>query len=208
MVLLDHGDVAGIGSSKDMIDLYKQLLVHQGPDTVQKASLLDDGESADGGPHWLGLQDMNPNALEYGDRRAEMIGFMVLDENGLPTTTIEKGSTFTMKIRARYNEDIIDPIFAYTIKDTRGTEITGTNTMYERTAILPPKKGDVDVVSFTQKADLQGGEYLISFGLTGYDGCDFVVYHRLYDVCGLAVVSAKNTVGFYDMNSEITVERE
>ncbi|MCC8052109.1 MAG: ABC transporter ATP-binding protein [Clostridiales bacterium] len=208
VVLLDHGDVAGTGSPKEMIDLYKQLLVHQGPDKPQTASLQDTAAGEDGQPHWLGLQDMNPNALEYGDRRAEMIGFMVLDENGLPTTTIEKGSSFTLKVRARYNEDIIDPIFAYTIKDTRGTEITGTNTMYERTAIQPPKKGDVDVVSFTQKADLQGGDYLISFGLTGYDGCDFVVYHRLYDVCSLAVVSSKNTVGFYDMNSEITVERE
>ena len=53
--------------------------------------------------------------------------------------------------------------------------------------------------------DLQGGEYLISLGCTGYEGNDFTVYHRLYDVMGLTVVSSKNSVGYYDMNSEVKV---
>lgn len=78
--------------------------------------------------------------------------------------------------------------------------------MFERITMMPRKAGDVDVVSYTQKADLQGGEYLISFGLTGYRDGDFTVYHRLYDACSLIVVSSKNTVGFYDMNSRIVIE--
>ena len=35
----------------------------------------------------------------------------------------------------------------------------------------------------------------------------FRAYHRLYDVVGVTVISDKNTVGFYDMNSVTTVER-
>ena len=53
---------------------------------------------------------------------------------------------------------------------------------------------------------LQGGEYLISFGCTGYIQGEFHVYHRLYDACNLTVVSYKNTVGFYDMNSEVEIK--
>lgn len=111
-----------------------------------------------------------------------------------------------MKVKIRYHEDIDDPIFAYTIKDMRGTEITGTNSMYEKVVVQPRKAGETDIVSYTQKVDLQGGEYLISFGLTGYQGGDFTVYHRLYDACSLNIFSTKNTVGFYDMNSRIVVE--
>ena len=44
---------------------------------------------------------------------------------------------------------------------------------------------------------------MLSLGCTGYNGADFVVHHRLYEACGLTVVSMKNTVGFYDMNSEV-----
>ena len=53
--------------------------------------------------------------------------------------------------------------------------------------------------------NLQGGEYLLSLGCTGYSGDEFEVYHRLYDVCNITVVSDKNTVGFYDMDSEIKI---
>ena len=53
--------------------------------------------------------------------------------------------------------------------------------------------------------NLQGGEYLLSLGCTGYHDGDFDVYHRLYDVCSIIVVADKNTVGFYDMNSRIEV---
>ena len=41
--------------------------------------------------------------------------------------------------------------------------------------------------------------------MTGYAGSDFQVYHRLYDVLNITVVSDKDTVGFYDMNSKVTV---
>ena len=54
--------------------------------------------------------------------------------------------------------------------------------------------------------NLQGGEYLLSLGLTGYEGSDFTVYHRLYDVINITVISDKDTVGFYDMESEVEVK--
>ena len=95
---------------------------------------------------------------------------------------------------------------AYTFKNVQGTEITGTNTMYEKVQISHPEAGRECVVTFRQRMDLQGGEYLLSFGCTGYQKGEFCVFHRLYDACGVTVISTKNTVGFYDMNSEVTVE--
>ena len=53
---------------------------------------------------------------------------------------------------------------------------------------------------------LQGGEYLISFGVTGFEQNDFTVYHRLYDALNITVVSDKNTVGYYDMNTTCKVK--
>ncbi len=207
VVLLDHGKAVDTGSPKEMVDLYKRLLVNQGPGQEEKqrpsGQIYPSGKTG-----WITPREMNPNLLEYGDGRAEMLGFMLLDEHGVQTNTIEKGSTFTIKVRVRYHEDIVDPIFAFTIKDMRGTEITGTNTMFERIAVQPRKAGETDVVTYTQRADLQGGEYLISFGLTGYRVGEFTVYHRLYDACSLVIVSTKNTVGFYDMNSVITVGQD
>ena len=87
-------------------------------------------------------------------------------------------------------------------------EITGTNTMVEKAFLEPVKAGSVKHVTFTQKLDLQGGEYLLSLGVTGYEQEDFKVYHRLYDVMNLTVISDKDTVGYYDTNSKIEVMDE
>ena len=88
----------------------------------------------------------------------------------------------------------------------RGLEITGTNTMAEKAFLDSVKKGEVKKITFRQDIDLQGGEYLLSFGVTGFEKENFTVYHRLYDVLNLTVISDKNTVGYFDMNTKITVE--
>lgn len=137
---------------------------------------------------------------------AEIIDYIILDSKGLETNTIEKFSDFTIKMRVKFNEDVDDPIYAFTIKNLQGTEITGTNTMFEKITVQPQKKGNIQEISFKQNMNLQGGEYLLSLGCTGYHDGDFDVYHRLYDICNITVVAVKNTVGFYDMNSSIEVE--
>ena len=104
-------------------------------------------------------------------------------------------------------EDLHAPIFAFTIKNVRGTEITGTNTMFEKAFLEPVQAGETYEIAFSQEMNLQGGEYLLSLGVTGYEEDEFTVYHRLYDVLNVTVISDKNTVGFYDMNSQIEVKR-
>ena len=47
---------------------------------------------------------------------------------------------------------------------------------------------------------------MASFGVTGFEREDFTVYHRLYDALNLHVVSSKDTVGYYDLESVVTVE--
>ncbi|UWP58428.1 ABC transporter ATP-binding protein [Ruminococcus gauvreauii] len=213
VVLLNRGEKLDEGQPKPMVDLYKKLLVHQEEEAREEA--LDAGgqtvaaQGADVQPEggfWKDALVTNPQVLEYGEKRAEVIDFALLDDSGKITNTVEKGTEFTIKMKVAFHETVEDPIFAYTLKDLKGTEITGTNTMFEKVSIDTQHEGDVREASFTQKMDLQGGEYLISFGCTGYRDGEFHVYHRLYDACNITVVSVKNTVGFYDMNSEVSVK--
>lgn len=197
VILLNKGVKLDEGSPKQMVDLYKQLLVGQTP-VKQK-----EGEESKNS----GFQ-ANPNMLEYGNRMAEILNFEVLDEKGMRSNTIEKGTSFQIRMKVHFNEDIQEPIMAYTFKNVKGTEITGTNTMFEKVQAAKSGKGDTCTVTFTQQMDLQGGEYLLSFGCTGYKDGDFTVFHRLYDACNITVVSAKNTVGFYDMNSKVEIVSE
>ena len=147
----------------------------------------------------------NPDLLEYGDGAATITEYYVTDEKGTRTNSIIKGSEFTVHMRVKFLKDVAAPIFAFTFKNIMGIEITGTNSMVEKAFLDPVKAGDEKDISFTQKMTLQGGEYLLSFGVTGFEQNDFTVYHRLYDALNVTVVSDKNTVGYYDMNTKCTV---
>ena len=87
-------------------------------------------------------------------------------------------------------------------------EITGTNTLVSHTFDESAKKDEEYEITFRQRMMLQGGEYLISLGCTGYEGSDFKVYHRLYDIIGINVISDSDTVGFYDSDSEVVVSKK
>ncbi len=156
--------------------------------------------------HSSNRQSVNPELLEYGTKAAVIEEYKITDDKDRSTGAIIKGQKCTVHMKVRFMEDVEAPIFAFTIKNVRGVEITGTNTMIEKAFLEPVKAGSVKYVTFTQDLNLQGGEYLLSLGVTGYEKEDFKVYHRLYDVLNITVVSDKDTVGFYDMNSKVCVQ--
>ena len=206
VVLLDKGVKRQEGNPKEIVNLYKKVLV--GLDDSEEEKPEKDRKKAvkRKEPGWNRTFETNPNVLEYGNGKASITDFILADETGTVSNTIEKGSNFEIKMKVRFHETVQEPIFAYSIKNLQGTEITGTNTLFEKSDISSKKEGQVCEITFSQEMNLQGGEYLLSLGCTGYVNGEFEVFHRLYDVCGITVVSTKNTVGFYDMNSRVSVK--
>lgn len=149
---------------------------------------------------------VNPDLLEYGTRAAIIEEYYITDDMDRNTNAILKGKQCGVHMKVRFLEDIEAPIFAFTIKNSKGVEITGTNTMLEKAFLESVSAGSVKKITFTQQVELQGGEYLLSLGVTGYEKENFQVYHRLYDVLNMTVISDKDTVGYYDMNSKVSVE--
>ena len=233
VVLLNRGEFIAEGPAGRMVDLYKKILANQMDSLREElendysGGMDEDGNTAgdgsqpdadkgaangrgaagngaaDGGGLMKEKITINENRTEYGDGRAEIFDLGLLDARGNLTNLLLKGEMFTIRERIRFHAPLKNPIFTYTIKDKKGTELSGTNTMYEGTDVKPVESGDIYDVSFTQKMTLQGGEYLLSMSCTGFEGEELVVYHRLYDVANITVISNKNTVGVYDMESQV-----
>ena len=214
VVLLNRGHFVAQGEAGKMVDLYKKILANQTDELAE--ALIEEKKEALGLPVEATVSDkrmkdrmnLNPEVQEYGDGRASFEDFGTLDARGNVTNLLLKGEMFTIRERVRFHAPIENPIFTYTLRDKKGTDITGTNTLFEGTEIKPVKDGDVYTISFRQKMNLQGGEYLLSMSCTGYENGEHVVYHRLYNVLSLTVIANKNTVGFYDMGSEVEAVRE
>ena len=205
-ILLNKGEKIFEGTPKETVDIYKKVLVNQfEPSELETDEDANDITKFSKEKDWKKSIQVNPELIEYGEKSAEIIDYALLDENGLITNTFMKGTFFSVRMKIQAHAKVKEPIFAFTIKNLQGIELTGTNTTYEKAEVPPMEPGDIREVTFTQRLDLQGGEYLVSLGCTGYQDGDFQVFHRLYDVCSLTVISDKNTVGYYDMNSKVSL---
>lgn len=210
-VLLNKGRFVEEGTPKHIVDIYKKILVNQFDETGDNK----DGNITDGtvtaqtivpeGSLWKSKMNVGGEETVYGNGKAAIFDFGLFDDSGQITNIVMKKKKFTLKMKVRFNEAVEYPIFAYTFKNEKGVEITGTNTMFEKIEVEDASKGDIYIAEFSQVMNLQGGEYLLSFGCTGFVQNDFVVYSRLYDITNVTVVSEQNTVGYFDMDSAVEV---
>lgn len=199
VILLNRGVKLGEGEPKEMVDRYKKVLVGLDEQTtVDKPT--DDMQTAElRETNWKQSLKMDERCDEYGNGKAKIEDFAIVDEDGNITNILSKGKEFSIRMRVRFFEPVESPIYAFAIKDVKGTTITGTNSMYERVDTGSCVPGECYIMEYTQRMTLQGGEYLLSLGCTGYENGELTVYHRLYDVCSMTVVMDKVTDGLYDL---------
>ena len=218
VILLNKGTKLAEGTPKEIIGMYKRLLVNKlDVDEETKQNILVDNshmndinaqaEDEAEETTWKDNFALNPNVDEYGNGMAQIIDFAVRDSDGIITGSIEKGTDFRIISKVKFEQEIQNPIFTYTIKNLHGTAITGTNSMFEHEDVGTVEAGSIYTCTFSQQMSLQGGEYLLSISCTGYRDGEFVVYHRLYDVINITVISDSNTVGFFDMGSKAKIEK-
>ena len=144
--LLNQGNLLGEGSPKEMIDAFKRVLVGQYE--------IHDKEDMD---IHIPENVLNPELLEYGTKQAEMTEFYITDDKGVKTTAVIKGTEFTIHVKVAFHDRIVAPIFAFSFKNIKGTEITGTNSMIEKAFLEPVEAGVVKEVTFKQNMSLQIG---------------------------------------------------
>lgn len=208
-IVLNDGVKMFEGESKEVVDFYKKLFSDcclnqplKDENTIQfKNKLTQDGESFKS--HFR----VNKNALIYGNMDAEIIDFGVFDSNNEPVQIISNNEEFYIGMVVKFNKKVANPIFAYTIKDLKGMEITGTNTICEGTEVGNYDKGDVVFVEFSQRVNLQVGQYALSLGCTKYSGDKLMVFHRLYDILLFEVISNRQFVGLFDLYTKITLSK-
>ncbi|MBR6159017.1 MAG: ABC transporter ATP-binding protein, partial [Lachnospiraceae bacterium] len=98
VILLEKGHKLGEGEPKEMIDMYKKVLVGQ---LDSQPQIMKDTDGA-GGTKWKDLMQLNPNADEYGSNLAEFVDFCAYDDGGTITHTIIKGDDFTVRVKVKF----------------------------------------------------------------------------------------------------------
>jgi len=212
-IVIDHGKLVFEDTSKMAVDAFKKVL--SGDFYTQEDDIPKQEEK-----HTNILIDKNKalksyfeihNALDtYGNQKAIINDYGILDVKGNPSSILDYNTTFTIVMKVSFQQSLKDTIFAFTIKDAKGLEITGTNTMMKEIDIDFISKGKLVTITFKQRANLQLGKYALSLGCVTLNEKGIEVYHRLYDCILFEVIGSAKMVGFYDLQSdiEVTVDTE
>jgi teichoic acid transport system ATP-binding protein len=101
-------------------------------------------------------------------------------------------------------EDLHEPIFALTLKNTAGVEIYGTNTLFSQQPAPAMKMAERREVEFAFELNLMAGHYFLSFGFTHFVGDKLIVLQRRYDAIKIDVHNADRTFGIANLKATIT----
>jgi ABC-type polysaccharide/polyol phosphate transport system ATPase subunit len=206
--LMEEGRLISSGDPKEVVDEYNRLIVDCKPDLPGGMDTCENNTIAEVKQNQEGPFPYNPNENRYGNGDTEIIEGGILGINDNPEQVLKKNKEYLFYMRVKFNAQIENPIFAYTIKDVKGFDISGTNTLFQKIHTGTVQKGEIIKCMFKHVITLNAGGYLLSLGCAGFENGEYVVYDRRYDFMSLEVVSDKPGVGFFDLNSEITIHRE
>ncbi|GFN32796.1 ABC transporter ATP-binding protein [Paenibacillus xylaniclasticus] len=203
--VIHDGRMIAEGSPKDMVDLYKKVLVNLYD--IEDDLKINKVEAPVLEGEWKQHFSSQANTIEYGNKEAEIIDYGLFDSAGRPVTKVHSDEDTFVRMRIQFHQSMQDPIFAFTIKDLKGNELAGTNTWFQGIDTGLCEAGTVRSITFAQRMNLQSGYYTLSLGCTGFVGNeDLKVYHRLYDVIAFEAVMFKRIVGVFDIDSQISLD--
>ncbi|XOF33726.1 MAG: ABC transporter ATP-binding protein [Candidatus Electrothrix sp. YB6] len=150
---------------------------------------------------------LNPDENRYGNGKAEIIEIGIDSLSDKVKYSFVHGEWYRFRFTTLFHEALDDPITAYTIKDVKGFDLTGTNTLFKEAKIGRVEKGEIVLTEFEQRMMLNPGGYLLSFGCAGFEDGEYVVYDRRYDVITFEVIADRPSVGFFDLDSAVRISR-
>ena len=204
VIIISSGTKVFDGDVKAGVDKYKKMIVGIEDEENKKESLnkniIKDEKI------WKNNYVSNPDMVSYGNGKAEVIDYGIFDENNSLISDIENDKEVVLKSKIKFNEEIEEPIFTLTLKDFRGMDIVGTNTMQQKIVTGRYESGDVVTVEFKQKLSVAPGKYTLSFSCTHInENGDFEVLSRKYDALLVEVISNRDCVGLFRLDSNINI---
>ncbi len=209
-IMLDAGELKMTGSPKQVVQAYLEMMFESDAEntggSVAKINAADYG--ADFDPtidNCITQATYNNNEHRWGDGRAKICHFEVL-QNGAPTSgLIQRGDDLRVRFSVLFEHDIDDLIYGLTVKMNDGNEIYGTNSRLQKGEVPSQQQsGDLVSIEFRLTANLLAGDYFISLGVAqDHDEKDNIAIDRRYDMIHLHVSDTDDAFGVVDMQGRL-----
>lgn len=213
VIILNGGRKIFDGETKEGVENYKKLITgmlekesikkQEKQEVEQKEKIIQEVDKN----LWKSNFNINPDMIVYGNKEAEIYDFAIFNSKGEFDSVIDNDEEVTVKLKARFNQDVECPTFSLTIKDFMGKEMCGTNTNLQKIYTGKCQKGKEYQCEFKQKIRLAPGKYTLSLSCSKYGiNGELIPINRNYDALMFEVLSKKPVVGYYEIDSEVKFE--
>jgi ABC-type polysaccharide/polyol phosphate transport system ATPase subunit len=197
-ILLRGGSVIADGEPVDVLNVYQKI--------VMEREQAYEAETAAISPATESFSDERLAPISYayrhGDGSAEIVGAELSDSNHSRLEIADSGQPLTLRVRARFNKNVDDPVMGFLIRNSHGIHAYGTNTKVQRIDLGSVNSGEVVEVSFAFNCWLGVDQYSISLAVHSREG---QAYDWLDGALFLKVMSTTLTEGIANLHASVTV---
>lgn len=184
-VLMVDGRVTAYGAPSEVVNRYVGLVLdRQGREETTAAQA--------GGSY------------RHGDGASRVISADILDASGAPTRSLAPGEAVTVRIRARAQQELSDPVVGVLIRNRLGIDVFGTNTRIEGTDLGRIGAGEAFEVDFTFDCLLTRQDYTLTVATQYREGFS---QDWLDDVISFSVVDARDVAGLANLKTKVNWRR-
>jgi ABC-type polysaccharide/polyol phosphate transport system ATPase subunit len=216
-ILLHNGKVKANGIPKNVINEYSKIISGDKTKPQESEISKEKDKTISKKPsnevlrsELLKSEKKNKSTSEefnYGGNKAEIIEFSILNKEGFETNVIQSSEIFHITFTVLGKSVVSKPIYALTIRDTKGQQIYGQNTLFSKLPTNDLKEGEKIKITFQLTANLGDGKYLISLGVTSFkENDELEVIHRRYDAEELQIINTDGSFGIANCNGSIRFE--
>jgi ABC-type polysaccharide/polyol phosphate transport system ATPase subunit len=198
-ILLNHGRMISDGAPAEVLNHYQEIVMEREQAYEAESESLSGNESAQ-------AESFEPLSFTYrhGNRSAEIVVAELSDATHRRAEIVDTGAPVTMKISARFNSDVDQPVIGFLIRNRHGISAFGTNTNEQQLEIGAVHRGEIVEVTFAFSCWLGIDDYSISCAVHSRDG---EAYDWLDGVRFFRVTSLRLTEGIANLNATATVRR-
>lgn len=199
-LLFEHGSLVLDDIAKASVFEYKRLLTsrktgsatrsHAHPAPTAKtrqtsAVLQPSGESSE------------------GTGKVQFLEIGIHNSDGTPVGTLSRNAEFTVRMQARFLDDLSSPLFFFTLSDAKGASLCGTSSLAQGIDFGDVREGAEIDVTFRQTMLLNPGEYFLSLGCQTLDGNGYLSHDLRWECLTLHVIADSPRPGIFDPQSTI-----
>ena len=142
--------------------------------------------------------------FRHGDGASRVISAELIDSGGAETRAVNPGEPVTIRVRARAERDLEDPVVGVLIRNRLGIDVFGTNTRIEGTDFGRVRAGESFEVDFTFDCLLTRQDYTLTVATQYREGYS---QDWVDDVISFSVVDARDVAGLANFKTKVEWRR-